>query len=316
MHAGSRGDACLSAHQNTGACCTALKPVCRVATCGIQPHFSLSLFFCLFRQLWSFVLCLYFTFQPRTVCPHWNLGSALSVRVEARAKMLLSIISAFAFLASVSADFGLVDSLPKCWRSCVAETNLNCDGWDLPSSKGTFLTDTVSCARSDCNSEDWDVQLFLGPLEMLCNTVHQPIPSSIIKSVENCATQTASPKAKSTAKPASEKHHHTDKSQDYITSTYTSTITETRTDSQGSTVARLWCQRVRWIAVPPRPPRRQGRSRQSRRSHRRKARRRPGRRITAARSRICRRRRARGRGRGGLRCLGCYLRYFDVRCAE
>ncbi|KAF2496365.1 hypothetical protein BU16DRAFT_526861 [Lophium mytilinum] len=152
----------------------------------------------------------------------------------------LSLLSAFALVVSVSADSGFVDSLPKCWRSCVADTNLNCDGWDLPcickASKGTFLTDTVSCARSDCDSDNMDVQLFLGPLELLCDTVKQPIPNSIIKSAENCATQTASAKAISTAKPASEKHHHTDKSQDYITSTYTSTITETRTDSQGSTV--------------------------------------------------------------------------------
>lgn len=155
--------------------------------------------------------------------------------------MLLSLLPAFALLASVSADF--IDGLPKCWRSCVKKTDLGCDGWDLPcickASKGTFLTDTISCARSDCSSSDWDVQLFLSPLELLCDTVGQSIPKSIIKSAENCATQTASPTTPATTKTAehaSAIERHSDKSQDYITTTYTTTITETTTDSYGSTV--------------------------------------------------------------------------------
>jgi len=151
--------------------------------------------------------------------------------------MLFFLLPAFALLVSVSADF--IDALPKCWRSCVKDSNLNCDGWDLScickASKGSFLTDTISCARSECDSDDWDVQLFLGPLEVLCATVGESIPNSIIKVAENCATQTAKQPPASTAKHVSSKVH-SDKSQDYITTTYTTTITETRTDSQGSTV--------------------------------------------------------------------------------
>jgi len=153
--------------------------------------------------------------------------------------MLLSLLPAFALLASVSAD--LIDGLPSCWESCAEDQNLSCDGWDLPcickASKGTFLTDTVSCARSNCDTSDWNVQLFLGPLELLCATVGESLPRSIIKAAENCATQTAPPKASSTktAKHASSKHR-SDKSQNYITTTYTTTITETTTDKSGSTV--------------------------------------------------------------------------------
>jgi len=153
--------------------------------------------------------------------------------------MLFSLLPALALLASVSADF--IDALPKCWRSCVKDTNLNCNGWDLPcickASKGTFLTDTISCARSGCDSDDWDVQLFLGPLEALCFSVGESIPDSVIKVAENCATETAKATQASTktAKHASSKDH-SDKTQDYITTTYTTTITETRTDSQGSTI--------------------------------------------------------------------------------
>lgn len=154
--------------------------------------------------------------------------------------LLLSLFPAFALLlSSVAGD--LIGSFPRCWQQCINNSNLNCGGWDVPcickASKGTFLTDTVSCARSSCDSSDWDVDLFLGPLELACNVVGQRIPDSIISSAQCAATETSQPSSKSGATYESKSHHsQATQTTDYITETYTTTITQTTTNSAGTTI--------------------------------------------------------------------------------
>lgn len=154
--------------------------------------------------------------------------------------LLLSLFPAFALLSSVTGD--LIDSLPRCWQQCIDNSSLDCGGWDVPcickASKGTFLTDTVSCTRSSCDSSDWDVSLFLGPLELACNVVGQSIPDSAISSAQCAATDTSQPSSKPSATLESKSHHHSQVTQttDYITETYTTTVTQTTTNSAGTTI--------------------------------------------------------------------------------
>lgn len=152
--------------------------------------------------------------------------------------LLLSLFPAFALLSSVAGD--LIDSFPRCWQQCIDNSNLDCGRGDIPcickASKGTFLTDTVSCARSSCDS-DWDVDLFLGPLELTCNAVGQRIPDSVISSVQCAATDTSQPSSKSGATYESKSHHsQAAQTTDYITGTYTTIITQTTTNSAGTTI--------------------------------------------------------------------------------
>jgi len=153
--------------------------------------------------------------------------------------LLLSLFPAFALLSSVAGD--LTDSFPRCWQQCIDNSNLNCEGWDVPcickASKGTFLTDTVSCARSSCDSSDWDVGLFLAPLELACDLVGQHIPDSVISSAQCAATETSQPSSKSSATHESTSHDsQAAQTTDYITKTYTTTVTQTTTNSAGTTI--------------------------------------------------------------------------------
>ncbi|OCK80652.1 hypothetical protein K432DRAFT_443001 [Lepidopterella palustris CBS 459.81] len=156
---------------------------------------------------------------------------------------LLFLLPLFLLSSSlVAGDF--LDGLPKCWRSCINNSNdLNCDGWDIPcickASRGAFITDTVACARSTCDSPHWSIDLFLGPLELACEVVGQKIPQSIISSAECAATQsTAAPTSTSSARHTSKAQTHRSDVQTtvYITETYTTTITQTTTDDAGSTL--------------------------------------------------------------------------------
>lgn len=155
--------------------------------------------------------------------------------------LLLLLFPAFALLlSSVAGD--LTDSLPRCWQQCIDNGNLDCGGWDVPcickASKGTFLTDTVSCARSSCDSSDWDVDLFLAPLELACDVVGQHIPDTVISSAQCAATETSQPSSKSSATYESKSHYYSQPAQttDYITKTYTTTVTQTTTNSAGTTI--------------------------------------------------------------------------------
>jgi len=153
--------------------------------------------------------------------------------------LLLSLFPAFALLSSVAGD--LIDSFPRCWQQCIDNSNLNCGGRDVPcickASKGTFLTDTVSCARSSCDSSDWHVGLFLAPLELACDLVGQHIPDTVISSAQCAATETSQPSSKSSATHESKSHDsQAAQTTDYITKTYTTTVTQTTTNSAGTTI--------------------------------------------------------------------------------
>jgi hypothetical protein len=152
--------------------------------------------------------------------------------------LLLSLFPAFALLSSVAGD--LIDSFPQCWQQCIDNSNLNC-GSDVPcickASEGSFLTDTVSCVRSSCDSSDWDVNLFLAPLELACDVVGQHIPDSVISSAQCAATETSQPSSKSSATQESKSHDsQAAQTTDYITKTYTTTVTQTTTNSAGTTI--------------------------------------------------------------------------------
>lgn len=153
---------------------------------------------------------------------------------------LLSLFPAFALLSSVAGEF--LGGLPRCWTQCIDTYNQNCGELDFPcickASQGAFLTDTVSCARSSCGSSDFEVQLFLGPLEIACEAVNQPIPDSVISSAECTATDSSQPSSTLSATPQSKSHQHSQAAQttDYITKTYTTTVTQTTTNTDGTTI--------------------------------------------------------------------------------
>lgn len=91
--------------------------------------------------------------------------------------------------------------------------------------------------RSSCDSSDWDVDLFLGPLELVCNVVGRHIPDSVISSAQCAATETSQPSSKPSATHKSKSHHsQAAQTTDYITETYTTTVTQTTTNSAGTTI--------------------------------------------------------------------------------
>ncbi|KAK6072513.1 hypothetical protein SCUP515_07344 [Seiridium cupressi] len=163
-----------------------------------------------------------------------------------RLTVLLAALVAFSCKAQAHHD-GLLKDLgfPGCVSNCIESSgcstaNVKCM---CQASQGTFLSDVVACTYSDC-SQAISVDDLLGPLELACGVLGEPIPDSAISSAEAAQSSIDNPKpstttvvitATTTAKTTSSgKTTHTAISTSTPTSVETDSVTEISTSSHST----------------------------------------------------------------------------------
>ena len=102
-----------------------------------------------------------------------------------------------------------------------------------------YLQNAVSCMRSDCEADDWSLEVFfLGPLDLWCSAAGNSIPEDIMSSAYDCATATTSiaPLTTREVQHSSQSGGQKTKGGDSMTAIVTSTITRTTTDDEGHTI--------------------------------------------------------------------------------
>ncbi|KAF2108563.1 hypothetical protein BDV96DRAFT_652815 [Lophiotrema nucula] len=154
----------------------------------------------------------------------------------------VSLLSLLALQSSAHGFDWVKSSLDDCWRRCLKNSGSGCKSEDCicdASQDDNYLTDAVLCMRSDCQADDWSLDVFfLGPLDMWCSAAGNSIPEDIMSSAYDCATATASvaPLTTREVQHSSESGGQKTKGGDSITATVTSTITRTTTDGDGHTI--------------------------------------------------------------------------------
>ncbi|KAF1840670.1 uncharacterized protein K460DRAFT_190691 [Cucurbitaria berberidis CBS 394.84] len=158
----------------------------------------------------------------------------------------LLLAQLFALAAAAHRDWWL-QGLPSCWQSCLSSTDQGCSSTKCicktTDNSASYLPDAVSCAVSQCDADEWALDLVLGPLQLYCTAIDCPIPDQVMESASAAATETreptqTTPKAQTSTKTKKSTHQTTnrsDKGQD-LTSTVKTTITRTTTDGDGNTL--------------------------------------------------------------------------------
>ncbi|KAH7385833.1 hypothetical protein BKA66DRAFT_440994 [Pyrenochaeta sp. MPI-SDFR-AT-0127] len=107
----------------------------------------------------------------------------------------------------------------------------------------SYLPSAVACAVSQCEADDWAIELVLGPLQLYCAAIECPIPDDVMEDAYAAATQTAKqptqtkpPTQPSAPKQSDHKSTKGSDSEQDLTSTIRTTITRTTTDSSGNTL--------------------------------------------------------------------------------
>ncbi|KAF2866676.1 hypothetical protein BDV95DRAFT_611357 [Massariosphaeria phaeospora] len=170
--------------------------------------------------------------------------SPLSLRILIKMPSLsvLAVALQVLGLCALASGFDLVQGLNDCFTDCLAKTSDGCDSQSClcdASQSASYLSSAVSCIASTCDVDDWTINLlFLGPLQMYCGAVGNPIPETIMSGAYVACTSTkAAPqpttrKAEHSTKPT---EHKTTKGAD-LRSAVSSTIIKTTTDKDGNTL--------------------------------------------------------------------------------
>lgn len=98
-------------------------------------------------------------------------------------------------LAIKSVQTQFVDSLPQCVQNCISQSqDDNCSVADVAclcrASSGNFLPDLITCMHGNCDNS-LDNNLFLTPLQLICEVVGAPIPEAALRNAENQASSLA-----------------------------------------------------------------------------------------------------------------------------
>ncbi|KAJ4372867.1 hypothetical protein N0V83_003158 [Neocucurbitaria cava] len=140
-----------------------------------------------------------------------------------------------------------LQGLPKCWQSCLSSTEDGCNSTKCvcksTEDSASYLPDAVSCAASQCDVDDWALDLVLGPLQLYCSAIDCSIPDQVMASAYAAATSTEEPSqatatAQSSTKTKDSEPQTTTGSDDGqdLTSTVKTTLTQTTTDADGNTI--------------------------------------------------------------------------------
>ncbi|KAL1791753.1 hypothetical protein ACET3X_009504 [Alternaria dauci] len=160
----------------------------------------------------------------------------------------LLIAHAFAVGAAAHRDWWL-QGLPRCWQDCLGNTEEGC-GYrkcicQTSESSASYLPSAVTCAVTNCDADDWALELVLGPLELYCDAIGCTIPAEVVDDAYDAVsssyvppTTTRAPPTTTAAAPkptrTSESDNHDD--DDGFTSPVSTTITRTTTDGDGNTL--------------------------------------------------------------------------------
>ncbi|CAN9176426.1 unnamed protein product [Alternaria alternata] len=140
----------------------------------------------------------------------------------------------FALGAVAHRDWWL-QGLPK----CICQTS---------ESSASYLPSAVACAVTNCDADDWALELVLGPLELYCDAIGCTIPAEVVDDAYDAVsssyvppsttrapptTTAAAPKPITTTTTTSESD---DDDSDGFTSPVSTIITRTTTDGDGNTL--------------------------------------------------------------------------------
>ncbi|KAF1911691.1 hypothetical protein BDU57DRAFT_542801 [Ampelomyces quisqualis] len=158
-----------------------------------------------------------------------------------RAIALLFMVAQFFVLTTAHRDW-LVKGLPQCWQDCLKATEDGCSSSSCicktSADSTSYLPGAISCTVSKCNADEVALDMFLGPLDMLCSGIHCPIPDEVIKAAY-ANERPQSIRTTSTTTSSRKPEHSTSKTTENgpeLTSTIRSTLTRTSADSSGHTL--------------------------------------------------------------------------------
>ncbi|KAF2793417.1 hypothetical protein K505DRAFT_417804 [Melanomma pulvis-pyrius CBS 109.77] len=157
---------------------------------------------------------------------------------------VFSFLACFVFASGVLAHgYDWVDTLPKCWQSCLKATSDGCDSKSCicdASQSDSYLPSAASSILANCDVKDWVLDsTFLFPVQAYCEAVGNPVPEAILSSAYAATATTSSTPPFTTRKVEhSQKSHsyETTRAVDDIKSTFTTTNTQTTTDKDGNTL--------------------------------------------------------------------------------
>ncbi|KAG9187066.1 hypothetical protein G6011_10174 [Alternaria panax] len=152
----------------------------------------------------------------------------------------------FALSAAAHQDWWL-QGLPQCWRDCLGNTEDGC-GYrkcicQTSESSASYLSSAVSCAVTNCDADDWALELVLGPLELYCDAIGCTIPADVVDNAYAAVSSTYEPLTTTQAHPTTTaaalrptSTSASDDDGDGFTSPVSTTITRTTIDGDGNTL--------------------------------------------------------------------------------
>ncbi|CAI9635576.1 hypothetical protein GT037_005447 [Alternaria burnsii] len=155
---------------------------------------------------------------------------------------------AFALGAVAHRDWWL-QGLPKCWQDCLGNTEAGC-GYrkcicQTSESSASYLPSAVACAVTNCDADDWALELVLGPLELYCDAIGCTIPAEVVDDAYDAVSSSYVPPSTTRApptttvaapKPTTTTSGSDDDDSDGFTSPVSTIITRTTTDGDGNTL--------------------------------------------------------------------------------
>lgn len=119
------------------------------------------------------------------ISPTWLRQSKMFSTIGKALLLLLALTIALAHASFVS-------SLPQCIQDCIDQSqDDNCSVTDVAclcrASAGNFLPHLLLCAEKTCYN-DFDNDVLLAPLQIVCEFAGAPIPESAIQNAENQAS--------------------------------------------------------------------------------------------------------------------------------
>ncbi|KAI9814671.1 MAG: hypothetical protein M1826_002177 [Phylliscum demangeonii] len=90
---------------------------------------------------------------------------------------------------------GVLDAVPQCYQDCIRQTgSFTCNGLDVKClcrlSNGNFLTNLITCVRSNCDS-NLNTTALVEPVSQVCAGVGVPIAPAVVANAENIGASLA-----------------------------------------------------------------------------------------------------------------------------
>ncbi|KAI9800765.1 MAG: hypothetical protein M1833_003182 [Piccolia ochrophora] len=105
---------------------------------------------------------------------------------------------ALGLFASIASSQGVLSAIPDCYQDCITQTgDFTCNGLDIKClcrlSNGNFLTNIITCIRSNCDN-DLDTTQLLNPVAEACKSAGVPIAPKALQNAKSIGSALATTK--------------------------------------------------------------------------------------------------------------------------